>query len=168
MSRSSFRLLCSHLARSVGAAIPVLVALVAAGTYPTSALADDHGPTPATARAYQRLLERFDANHDGVLQTSELSPAAQQRLSTADADHNGVITQEELHAFGVARRAARFAHADKNADGKLVASEVGAARWDYLKVADANRDGALTLDEIESAIAAGTLRGMSAEEESHD
>jgi len=149
-------------------AVLSLSVLVATATCSARAGADDHRPTPATTRVYQQLLERFDANHDGLLQTSELSAGAQQRIGAADADHNGVITREELHAFGVARRAARFARADKNADGKLVPAELSASRWDYLKVADANHDGALTLDEIEGAIATGALHGMSAEEDAHD
>jgi hypothetical protein len=145
----------SWMRRAVLIALPV-VAL--AGAYSVDAAAEDQGPTPATARAYQRLLDRFDANHDGLLQTSELPPPLLERLGAADANHDGLITPQELHTFGVARRAARFAHADKNGDGKLEPSEVGAARWDYLKVADANHDGAVTLDEIERAVASGALR----------
>jgi Ca2+-binding EF-hand superfamily protein len=144
----------SWLGRAALCAVPV-VALAA--TQSGRAAADD-GPTPATARAYQKLLEHFDANHDGLLQTSELPPSLQGRLGAADANHDGLITPQELHTFGVARRAARFARADKNGDGKLEPSEVGGARWDYLKVADANHDGAVTLDEIERAVASGALR----------
>ena len=151
----------SLVARALTIALPVLsVACASAAT----AAADDHGPTPATARAYQHLLDRFDANHDGLVQTVELPAFLQQRLGAADANQDGVITPEELYSYGVARRAARFAAADKNGDGKLVASEVGAVRWDYIKVADVDGDGAVTLDEIERAIAAGTLHGLSAEE----
>ena len=76
----------------------------------------------------------------------------------------GAITPTELHSFGVARRAARFARADRNNDQKLEPSEVGPIRWDYLRVADADRDGTVTLDEVERAVASGTLKGMSAEE----
>lgn len=155
---------CSLLARALLISVPILCVSCASAS---NAAADERGPTPATARVYQHLLERFDANHDGLVQTSELSPLAHQRLGAADADHDGVITPEELHAYGVARRAARFARADKNADGALVPSEVGAARWEYLKVADANEDGRLTLEEIERAVASGTLHGLSAEEVFH-
>jgi hypothetical protein len=123
-----------------------------------TAAADDSGRSPATTRAYNRLLARFDANHDGVLQVTELPDPLRERLGRADADRDGVISVAELHAYGVARRAERFARADANGDGKLTASEVGAARWDWLKVADADGDGAVTLAEIERAVAAGTLR----------
>jgi Ca2+-binding EF-hand superfamily protein len=139
--------------RSLLVALPVLCVSVARSS---DARAGD-GPTAATARVYQRLLDHFDANHDGRLQTSELPPALRERLGQADTDHDGVITPQELHTFGVQRRAARFAKADKNGDGKLEPSEVGAARWDHLKVADADGDGKVTLDEIERAIESGVL-----------
>jgi Ca2+-binding EF-hand superfamily protein len=146
----------SSFVRALVISLPVLAV---AGASADRALADG-GATPATARVYKQLLERFDANHDGRLQTSELP-----RLAPADTDHDGVISPDELHAFGVARRAARFARADKNGDGKLVPDEVGSARWEHLKVADANGDGAVTLEEIESAVASGKLQRMSEEED---
>jgi Ca2+-binding EF-hand superfamily protein len=139
--------------RALIVALPVLCVSV---TRASEVRADD-GPTTATARVYQRLLDHFDANHDGRLQTSELPGALRERLGQADGDHDGVITIQELHTFGVQRRAARFAKADKNGDGKLEPSEVGAARWKHLEVADADGDGKVTLEEIERAIANGTL-----------
>jgi hypothetical protein len=154
----------SLFARALALSLPVL----AAGAYAVHAAADDQKPTPATIRVYQHLLARFDANHDGRLQVSELPAGVNERLGAADADRDGVITPAELHAFGVARRAARFARADRNGDGKLEPAEVAPARWEYLKVADANHDGAVTLVEIEQAIAAGTLRSTTADDDSHD
>lgn len=151
----------SLVARTFFITLPVLCV---AATGSGNAAADDPGPTPATARAYQHLLDRFDANRDGLIETGELPPLVQRRLGAADADHDGLITPEELHAYGVERRAGRFARTDKNADGKLDPSEVSAARWEYLKVADANADGRVTLDEIERAVSTGTLHGPSAEE----
>jgi hypothetical protein len=153
--------IASHrLVRAFVTSLPVL-ALVPTLCAPASA----EGANPATARVYERLLARFDANLDGRLQVSELPPALQQRLASADSDHDGSLTPDELHAFGVSWRAARFARQDKNGDGKLVPSEVGAARWEWLKVADADHDGAATLDEIERAIAAGVLQRISPEED---
>jgi EF hand domain-containing protein len=140
----------SLAARTLILALPLLGV---AGTSAVSAASDeDHGPSPATARVYQHLLDRFDAKDDGLVQIAELPPLVRRRLGAADADHDGLITPEELHAYGVERRAARFSRADKNADGKLEPSEVGTARWEYLKVADANADGQVTLDEIELGI----------------
>jgi Ca2+-binding EF-hand superfamily protein len=155
------------IADLLGRIAPSLAVLAVVSASATSASADEQGPTPATARAYARLLERFDANRDGLLQTSELSPRALRWLGPADTDRDGVITPAELHAFGVARRAARFARADHNGDGKLDPAEVGAAKWEQLKVADANGDGAVTLAEIEQAVASGLLHGPSEEVTEH-
>jgi Ca2+-binding EF-hand superfamily protein len=158
MHISSIRSLAAH---ALVISMPVLsVTATLAG----DAAADDRGPTPATSRAYQHLLDRFDANHDGRVQTSELPAELQRSLGPADTDHDGRITPEELHHYGVERRAARFARADKNADGKLEASEVGAGKWEYLKVADGDGDGKVTLEEIERAVASGRLKGVSTEE----
>jgi Ca2+-binding EF-hand superfamily protein len=143
----------SLVLRTLAVAAPVFSVSVSVAA---PAHADD-GPTAATVRVYQHLLERFDANHDGRLQTTELPASLQERLGKADTDRDGVISIQELHAFGVQRRAARFARADKNGDGKLEPSEVTPKHWERLKVADANGDGAVTLDEIERAIANGTL-----------
>jgi len=55
---------------------PLLVALTGlciAGAA-RGAAADDQGPRPATARAYQHSLERFDTNHDGLVQTAGVAP----------------------------------------------------------------------------------------------
>ena len=58
-----------------------------------------HAPDPA------RMIQRFDANHDGALQLTELPAPMQTRMSDADADHNGVITEAELTAAIARHRA---------------------------------------------------------------
>ena len=132
-----------------------------------------------------KLIARFDANHDGQLQVSELPEHKRQFLAKADANGDGVITAEELtaaraqfHQAMVARldtdhdgtvspaeRQAgfaamaekRFAHADKNGDGAITADEVDADKWQRIAAADANGDSRITQDEIQSAIASGKL-----------
>src|ERR1700722_15858508 len=89
-----------------------ILGLVGASALP--AAADDPGPSAATEAAYRRLLDRFDAKHDGVLQGGEPPGGIREHLGRADTDGDGRITVLELHAYGVARRAARFARADKN------------------------------------------------------
>ena len=51
----------------------------------------------------------------------------------------------------------RFKKADKNGDGFLTQDEVGEKRWAYIKVADANNDGKISLAELEQAHADGKL-----------
>lgn len=50
-----------------------------------------HGP-PDPAR----FVERFDANHDGTLQLSELPPRFAQRIAEGDANHDGALSVDEL------------------------------------------------------------------------
>ena len=50
-----------------------ILGLVGASALP--AAADDPGPSAATAAAYRRLLDRFDANHDGVVTKEEFLAA---------------------------------------------------------------------------------------------
>jgi Ca2+-binding EF-hand superfamily protein len=51
----------------------------------------------------------------------------------------------------------RFKKADKNGDGFLTADEVGEKRWAHIQVADANKDGKISLAELTQAHADGKL-----------
>jgi Ca2+-binding EF-hand superfamily protein len=55
------------------------------------------------------------------------------------------------------RAAERFQKADKNNDGFLTADEVGAERWEHMKVADTNNDGKISKAELEQAHKDGKL-----------
>ena len=101
-------------------------------------------------------MQRFDANKDGKLQVTELPARMQQRLAGADANKDGVLAVDEIKAFREAKMKAHFATMDKNSDGGVDATEAG-ARWTHLQVADANKDGKVTLPEIEAARAAGLM-----------
>jgi hypothetical protein len=54
-------------------------------------------------------------------------------------------------------KGAGFKKADKNNDGFLTQSEVGNERWDRIKVADANKDGKVSKDEMKQARKDGKL-----------
>jgi hypothetical protein len=54
-------------------------------------------------------------------------------------------------------KGARFQKADKNNDGFLTKDEVGAERWERIKVADANGDGKVTKSEMQQARKDGKL-----------
>jgi hypothetical protein len=47
---------------------------------------------------------------------------------------------------------------DKNNDGALSKDEVGDKRWEHLSVADADKNGSVTREEIKTAFANGTLK----------
>src|SRR5688500_8924982 len=54
-------------------------------------------------------------------------------------------------------KGAGFKKADKNNDGFLTQAEVGNERWDRIKVADANKDGKVSKDEMKQARKDGKL-----------
>jgi Ca2+-binding EF-hand superfamily protein len=118
---------------------------------------DGHRHPRGPGRGFAHMLERFDANGDGMLQLSELPPGLEKHLAGADANQDGVLTREELEAHFRARGAQRFAEKDTNGDGKLTEDEVG-KHWKFLAPADADGDGAVTLAELEAAHADGKLR----------
>ena len=140
-----------------------------------------HGaPDPAT------IVKRFDKNGDGVLQVSELPEHMQKFMGNADTNSDGVLSVDELKAgeekmkaehmakvdtnhdgtiSPEERKAAfekfaqeRFAKLDKNGDGALTKDEVGDKRWEHLSVADADKNGSVTQDEIRQAVASGALK----------
>jgi hypothetical protein len=61
------------------------------------------------------------------------------------------------HADHAARLAERFKKMDKNGDGFLTQDEVGPERWAHIQVADANKDGKISLAELQQAHADGKL-----------
>ena len=56
-----------------------------------------------------------------------------------------------------AHAAERFKKSDKNSDGFLTQDEVGPKRWAHIQVADANKDGKISLAELQQAHADGKL-----------
>ena len=51
----------------------------------------------------------------------------------------------------------RFKKADKNGDGFLTQAEVGDKRWAHIQVADANKDGKISMAELAQAHADGKI-----------
>jgi len=107
--------------------------------------------------AFMERLKAADTNGDGMLSQSEAAalPHLAKHFAEIDADHNGQVTADELHAFMQARRGQfakkAFATLDANGDGKVSRDEFlaqAAARFDRM---DANKDGALTPDELHGA-----------------
>ncbi len=55
-------------------------------------------------------------------------------------------------------RTSHFEDADKNHDGFLTQAEVGAQRWEHVKIADVNNDNKVSKEELKQAFE-GTGRG---------
>ena len=53
------------------------------------------------------MLERFDTNHDGKLEPTEMPERMRERIQASDADSNGVLERPELEAH-FAEMKARF------------------------------------------------------------
>ncbi len=110
----------------------------------------------------QKFMGKADTNGDGVITVDELKAGEEkmraEHLAKVDTDHDGKVSPEERKAAFEKFAQERFAKMDKNSDGGLTKDEVGDKRWEHLSVADADKNGSITQDEIRTAVAAGTLK----------
>jgi hypothetical protein len=67
------------------------------------------------------------------------------------------VTAAHACKDGEGRGAHHFEKKDANGDGFLTRDEVGAERWDRIKVADANGDAKISKDEMKKAREEGKL-----------
>lgn len=117
--------------------------------------------------ALKKRFEGLDTNRDGKLTADELPPERREFAMRADANKDGAVTFDEFAArprqFLVRRIEAEFKALDADGDGKLTKAEADAARGKpmLLLLADANKDGAVTKEELAKAFAGrgGAARG---------
>jgi Ca2+-binding EF-hand superfamily protein len=134
----------------------------------------------------ERLFERWDKDHDGRIAVAELPTRIQQHIRVIDQNKDGILTRDEFDK-GKGQLAAqrekvldrngdgkvtmeerretmrdhlaqRFVEQDKNHDSALTETEVGKEHFTYMKVADANSDSKVTLNELMTAFDQGKLR----------
>jgi len=100
-----------------------------------------------------------DANQDGAVDRAEFDAQGASHFKELDANGDGFVSADELKAFHDAQRAKFEAtkgdraaemikHFDKDNDGKLSEAEWPAKRKLTFADADANKDGAVTADEV--------------------
>lgn len=77
-----------------------LLALTVLG-FSSAALAQDRQPH---VRRVPHRIQRFDANHDGVLQASEVPQRLRQWFVACDTNRDGVVTAGEIRAYNRAYR----------------------------------------------------------------
>jgi Ca2+-binding EF-hand superfamily protein len=106
-------------------------------------------------------FQKADKNNDGFLTQEEVGAQRWEHMKIADVNNDNKVSREELRqAFegtGRGEHGDRFEQADKNNDGYLTQSEVGAQRWERIKVADTNNDAKVSKDEMTQAFKAGKL-----------
>lgn len=129
------------------------------------------GPAPcggATDDTGSRIAQAFaalDDNHDGALKREEMVRHADRLIAVLDANADGAVARDEFIGTscgpasgrrGVPQRMfqireARFQKLDANGDGKLTADELQTAQVPVvLDIRNVNCDGRITLDELET------------------
>ncbi len=138
------------------------------------------GPSGNSRRGPDRgdMFERFDANGDGRLTADELPERAREHMMASDANGDGALTEDELRQAregmtGGGRRQGRpgggegrprrgfgdpaemFKRLDTDGDGRVTAAEMPEDMPERFRerimAADADGDGAVTLEEHEKA-----------------
>ena len=78
-------------------AVPMFAQTTPAQTTPAPAVTAPTAKTAKVKHAHKNLLEKYDANHDGMISKTEWKGKAT-RFDKLDANHDGNITAEELAA----------------------------------------------------------------------
>ena len=97
----------------------------------------------------EQAFDRLDGNRDGAISRAEWDAheaQRQQRVATRDGD--GRRDGRRFHAGGMHSLGGHmFEMADANKDGRVTLQEAQAAALRHFDMADANRDGQITQDE---------------------
>lgn len=100
------------------------------------------------AAAEQRsaqMFERLDANHDGKLDQSDRAERQKARFDRIDANHDGQLSYAEFSAMRAGRDGQRAEH------GRRGEHRMAMRRGGMIRMADADRDGAITQAEFHAA-----------------
>ncbi|WP_305097821.1 EF-hand domain-containing protein [Croceibacterium aestuarii] len=103
-----------------------------------------------TAAAFKRR----DANGDGKLDAADRAAMQKSRFAAMDADHDGSLSFEEFTAGHGKRGGEQGAHrGDRGKHGMAMRGHRGGARLGLrgMRNADSNKDGAVTLAELQAA-----------------
>ncbi|KGF67605.1 hypothetical protein LL06_21090 [Hoeflea sp. BAL378] len=143
-------------------------ALVASVAAP--AMAAQRGDGPRKGPPVARMMERFDANRDGIVLPEEISAHRQAMFQAVDTDKSGTLSETELKAFGEQRmemrqknREERRAERDAgkgdmkgkpgDRDGRMAGKHDGKGRDDRrggmrMERIDADKNGEISLQEF--------------------
>lgn len=101
-------------------------------------LGGDAGQAQEPGRFADRMFDRIDADHDGILTRSEVQVARSRMFDRLDADRDGVLTAAEAEA---ARSQARARPAGRS-------TRLAGMQGERLAALDRNRDGRVSRDEF--------------------
>ena len=107
-----------------------------------------------TAMRREHRFEQIDANNDGSISRAEFDAAHARRDARADRNKDG-LPDRHRHAGAMRRMHAgiggfggrMFELADANRDGRVSLQEAQTAALQHFDMADANRDGRITREE---------------------
>jgi len=107
-----------------------------------------------------KTFYRLDANHDGKLDQADRAERQKARFDRVDADHDGAISYAEftaMHAQHDGARKGRLADRGhmrgQRGEHRMAYNGVGrgGARGGMIRMADADKDGAITAAEFQAA-----------------
>lgn len=132
--------------------IPMVLALL-----PAAAMAQDSSLMLGQLRA-------ADVNRDGKITKSELTSFRAANFTRIDRSGDDVLTESDIPAFlrgkgGPIDIAALTTQFDSNRDGKVSRDEFVNGPTSVFDRADANRDGTLTMAELDAAVASAKAKG---------
>lgn len=109
---------------------------------------DGHGKK---AKHMMRMLDRYDANNDGVLQLDEMSQGRANQFKKFDTNGDGMLTLDEYKALWLdamhERMVDRFQKHDNDGDGKISEEDFSKRFMRMMTWMDRNEDGKLDRDD---------------------
>ena len=108
---------------------------------------------PMRGAMVEKMFERFDVDKDGAVTTAEFLAVAAAPFDKIDANHDGVLDKTEIETW-IGRRAPEeamkhfLAMHDLDGDGKVTKAEFEKPMKKRFALYDRNDDGKVTRDEI--------------------
>jgi Ca2+-binding EF-hand superfamily protein len=132
-----------------GFAASLLGAALIATALPAMAQPRPDGPHHGPGRWQARIFDQADANKDGRVTEQEAVAYLDARFAEADANRDGALTPEELHQYIRAQiDANRPEGRERREPSPRAVQAMQEREATFFRIADANRDGRVTLEEI--------------------
>ena len=149
-------------ARKIALGLSLAATTLAGAAYAADAMKGDGVTTRAEAETHaQQMFARMDANKDGKLDQADRTAREKARFDRVDANHDGSVSYAEFTAMhtqhdgaGKERFAQRGEHADRAGRAgqhRMAFRDASRGRGGMTRLADADKDGAITRDEFRAA-----------------